>query len=64
MKVAPTSGTPCGRGGLYGRPDPRRSPTKWVRRMAGWVNITMTLVMNTPKGTERKPLMVPRARYL
>ncbi len=33
MKVAPTSGTPCGRGGLfYGRPDPRRSPTKWVWR--------------------------------
>ena len=35
MKVAPTSGTPCGRGGLYGRPDPRRSPTKWVRRGGG-----------------------------
>ena len=35
MKVAPTSGTPCGRGGLYGRPDPRRSPTKWVWRGGG-----------------------------
>ena len=35
MKVAPTSGTPCGRGGLYGRPDPRRSPTKWGRRGGG-----------------------------
>ena len=35
MKVTPTSGTPCGRGGLYGRPDPRRSPTKWVRRGGG-----------------------------
>ena len=35
MKVAPTSGTPCGRGGLSGRPHPRRSPTKWVRRGGG-----------------------------
>ncbi|KGF53924.1 hypothetical protein HMPREF9460_03320, partial [Flavonifractor plautii 1_3_50AFAA] len=28
MKVAPTSGTPCGRGGLYGRPDPRAEPNE------------------------------------
>ena len=35
MKVAPTSGTPCGRGGLYGRPAPRWSLLKWARRGGG-----------------------------